>query len=47
VNLYTVCRVDPPDRAVRYGQAWENALRFPHPPAGWRLLTTFTAPQQQ
>jgi hypothetical protein len=37
----------PPDRAsaVPYGQAGENALRFPHP-TGRRLSTSFTAPQQ-
>jgi len=39
----------PPDRAstVPYGQAGENALRFPTLPTGRRLPTSFTAPQQQ
>ena len=37
----------PPDRAsaVPYGQAGENALRFPTLPTGRRLSTSFTAPR--
>ena len=39
----------PPDRAsaVSYGQAGENALRFPHLAHRSALPTSFTAPQQQ
>jgi Integrase core domain len=41
-------RRSPPDRAsaVPYGQAGENAMRFPSLPTGRRLPTSFTAPKQ-
>ena len=42
-------RRSPPDRAsaVPYGQAGENAMRFPHLPTGRRLPTSFTAPRNK
>ena len=42
-------RRSPPDRAsaVPYGQAGENAMRFPALPTGRRLPTSFTAPRSK
>ena len=46
VDLWTVGCADPrlTASAVPYGQAGENALRFPTLPTGRRLPTSFTAP---